>query len=317
MNLIDKMINAADTGHASYMSYLKARSSHPDKWLFVFEGYEDVPYYQAQITIIDTSFYFFPLVVKGKSNVLDVRKLAQQKIGVKDTKVSFFIDHDFDATRNHSYGNDLYVTPSYSIENLCCTDLVFQKILEGEFKMDLEESIADSAELLNLFQARRNELIQSLIDTHSILYQSRTTGIPKMGKINNQINNYVNLTLEKITSKADRNEICRLLGMNETASDADFENEKKEFLKLDQLLYVRGKFLYAFFIEFLKKLKLDRCSKNPTYFSNKRSISFTPDAEQIRVFASCAVPTHCLRSFIGRLSSQASLIDSNVQIPVC
>jgi len=116
--------------------------------LFCFYEGKDTQYYFPRINLVEENHHI--LVCGNKKSVLDAHKLIKMRYSEFRTK--FFIDSDFDVNEELI---DVYITPSYSIENLYCTDKVFSNILKNEFLLNSEDE--EYKILMRLYTQRQKE----------------------------------------------------------------------------------------------------------------------------------------------------------------
>lgn len=127
-----------------FMAYTRLRSKAIDH-IFVLEGKDDPKFYTPHISSSIKSKYEI-ISVNGKTNVLTLREEIRNHPEYRSDSTAFFIDSDFDKIPSKK---DLYVTPTYSIENFYTKSSVFRSIITGEcrlseIKIDPENKIKDS-----------------------------------------------------------------------------------------------------------------------------------------------------------------------------
>lgn len=138
---VEYLTNASGDEHVSFMEYSRKRKNYPFP-IFVIEGKDDPKFYSGILRVFFGHEWDF-ISVGGKSKVLAVRQMIKQNPTYAESPVTFLVDKDFDSTEAES---DLYVTPSYSIENIYCHPKTFEKILIAEcglsnFKIEKREEI--------------------------------------------------------------------------------------------------------------------------------------------------------------------------------
>ncbi|MCK9814473.1 DUF4435 domain-containing protein [Pseudomonas sp. MAFF 302046] len=137
MNL-EKMRASRNNSQVALISYTTVRGKNPEKLICVFEGYEDLPYYETIFNRVGNRIAFASIIAKGKDQVLSLRQ-ALQNNHYQDDKVRFFVDQDFDGLKGYSSGEDIYMTEGYSIENHLADAKILSSLLNSEFKCHADE----------------------------------------------------------------------------------------------------------------------------------------------------------------------------------
>mgnify|MGYP002377767911 CR=1 FL=1 len=136
-NLVDQLRKEAITDCVAYTEFMLQYRKGDDTLYCFFEGYEDRTYYSIRIKNISCANKYADYICGGKDEVLKVHSLIKSNSHYKSIKTGFFLDKDFD---DITYSDDIYVTPTYSIENLYCNKEAFENILIAEFKMTKTDS---------------------------------------------------------------------------------------------------------------------------------------------------------------------------------
>lgn len=175
MNRVQYLTDEADDPVVFFQYYTRKRAKTKD-FICVIEGKDDPKFYTNHI------FYELGgspelLSVDGKSNVLSLRSMLKNNINYKNDLVLYFIDRDYDL-HDMSEG-DLYVTPTYSIENFYCTALTFSRILDGECGLSKADDIKrDDIKCNNIKRDDiKCELMQAFNDYQLIFHNSRYLNI--------------------------------------------------------------------------------------------------------------------------------------------
>jgi len=243
-----------------------------------YEGKDDSKYYNFRVENINSNNKKVShLSCKGKDKVIKLCNILKSKEKVyKEGKLLFFIDKDFDALikqdklKELQKIEDLYITPTYSIENLYTSIGAFHEILKSEFHlMETEENFQ---KLTDLFRLRQNEFHQIMLDVNSWIatqnYFLETLDTEERRKIPyNELNidKFLRINLEKITYKEEN-----LLEFLENKFDESFKMEEievfdkfrelKDKLSQNSQVNFRGKFELEFLTKFLISLK-ERCTQ--------------------------------------------------------
>ncbi len=275
--------------HASpqvLLSYNNWRSTHCTATMVcVVEGNDDVTFYETQGRRVRGQVTWATFVAKGKQQVLELREALKRNQTPHPEKRGYCIDHDFDGTKGAPSGPDLFVTPAYSIENLLVNQTSLTALLRNEFRCHDEHGPSDIERVGRLFEARLAEFFSVMRLANQMLHAARTQGIT-IANCEKNFEKVIHITLERVQAgmaQADiPNRMAQLVGWTSPPDDTILGPSADAFAKLDPLLEWRGKFLFDFFRKFLARLKEDRGSKTPQYFSAKGSgIGFDPAGDMI------------------------------------
>lgn len=119
------------------------------------EGY-DLPYYNSRVEAISGQHSVF-IDSGGKKNVVRAQQYFSSKDAYSDYRKLYFVDSDYD---DNSYlSDDIYVTPCYSVENLCVSDDSFTKIMKGIYKVDIDNPKLDKA--ISFYKAEQEKFMRA------------------------------------------------------------------------------------------------------------------------------------------------------------
>lgn len=311
---IATMHSATRDPSVALMKYNKLRSRHPDGMVFAFEGAEDPVFYSSAVERCGLKYRFHILVVDGKDMVLGLRALLTSSTEAKfGDGVAFFIDADFDNTKGHSPGLDLYVTPCYSIENLVANQSSLQRLLELDFKLYEDALYDDLIKISNLFEAVIKEYESALRETNQLIHFGRTisysTCNSKITSIEESSTKFFRFHAEdfKVTSTHQGNDLKRLVKFDIDFDISNVAHSQNAFNKLSPLTDWRGKFLLAVFCQFIQALVEDRNSSNPKVFSKgKGKIKLNLNSTSpFRILSPICHLPDCLTKFLTSLPSNA------------
>lgn len=296
MNL-EKMRASRNNPQVALISYTTVRGKNPEKLICVFEGYEDLPYYETIFNRVGNSTEFTSIIAKGKDQVLALRH-ALQNNHYQDDKVRFFIDQDFDGMKGHSFGDDIYVTEGYSIENHLADAGILSSLLNSEFKCcpDDESAVKNVNILFDEFLGAFFEIMRPV---NQAIFYARTHDV-KLTNIEDRIGEYFLFTLDSITDK--KSDYFKLIGWPVDLA-RDTSSVESVFSKMDPHMQWRGKFIFELFVKFLHQLKNDRTSDTPRFFAKKAGVKFDPNGEIIRSLASLSAIPPSLSAFVAQFQS--------------
>lgn len=260
-NIVEHLREQSTSDCVAFAEFMLQYKKGDDSLYCFFEGFEDRTYYSIRIENISEVNNYYDFVCGGKEGVKKVHKLIKSNQHYKDVKTSFFIDNDFD---NEEKSGIIYVTPTYSIENLYCTKIAFEKILISEFKMsrtdeDFKKCSANYLQLQNLF----NE--ETLIFNAWLSCQSdyrNTHNLTNRLKIDKKVKSYFEkIVLPDLNSIKNFNELktkenIEKIFENSPKIENEHLNKKIEYLKqINKTENFRGKFLIRFLESYLSRLQ--------------------------------------------------------------
>lgn len=309
---MEKLRKERSSSCVALLKYKMLRSKHQKNLICVFEGNDDIQFYQTFFNRRDEKISFIPFNCEGKDNVLKLRELLKtnQEERSNNCLTAFFIDKDFDGYKDYQPGDDIYCTPTYSIENILVGEEILKELIQGEFHCNNEDGVDDVQKILNIYRERLGEFKDVFFDINLLIYYARTER-KKLRGIERDIRRYAEISIDKIEKKYDENTMLDLLDSADRPDDALLFAKKETFSKLDPIKDWRGKFLYQFFIKFLSDLKCDRGKKFPKYFKKKKKMTFNPDVDVVRALASIAEIPVCLNAFLNNLSCRVKTYIEN------
>ena len=160
--------------HVALHQFNSLRSRHSRLLICVFEGGDDVTFFDTVFRRIVEAIEYLPLVVSGKDQVLGLRALIKHSEVHDRERVRFFIDRDFDGSKGHETGPDLYITPTYSIENLLVSEEVLNGLLRAEFRCSDENGDFDCTSVIKRFREYQKGSQEALADANLLIFFART-----------------------------------------------------------------------------------------------------------------------------------------------
>ncbi len=303
---LDALREARQRAPVVLQRYNNLRSRVSGKLVCAFEGPDDVAFYDAMLPRIKADFEHIPFVCSGKDKVLQLREILQRNVAADSKLVLYFIDRDFDGSKGHDEGSDLYITPCYSIENLIVGSAMLTRLLRGEYRCNDEHAETDVAAICQLFEERLAEFHAAMHEVNFLLFFARKNML-RLASIDNDIRKYISISLATISLKVNTAEIAKLLGYDAAPDPAALQPLASDFAMLNPLLDWRGKFLFAFFRKFLAAIREDRGTKKPNipqHFKGRADVNFQPEGDIVRNLASMINVPDCLRRFIEAYSNK-------------
>lgn len=130
-------------------------NTQPTTLICFVEGH-DLPYYNSRVEAISGKHCIF-IDSGGKKNVIKAYHYFCNNAKYIDYKKLYFVDRDYDD--NSELPAEIYVTPCYSVENLCVSDNSFIKMMKGVYNVDLDNPKLNSA--VSFFKTERDKFISA------------------------------------------------------------------------------------------------------------------------------------------------------------
>jgi hypothetical protein len=273
-----------------------------------FEGYEDRTYYAIRIENISNAEKYKDYICGGKDEVLKVHSLIKQNQHYKSVKTGFFIDKDFDS---QAYSDEIYETPTYSIENLYCCKEAFEKILTSEFRLKPEDN--DYTKCLSIYLNLQESFNQETFLLNAWLacqadYRNEN-GIKTRLNIDKRVKVYFDkIALPDLSGIKPFPEFSTKENIEIIFKDAQPIDQNKlqikisEFQTLNLTERFRGKFLLRFLESFLCRLQ-SVFGTNSTLFEKKFSCSLRFEYATIcSNLSQYAMTGNCLKQYIKKVS---------------
>lgn len=251
----DKMYEESECIESIFMSYITAKAA--DNIFLFFEGKDDFKYYIQRITINVPGKVLKKFDCGNKSNVIQIHKrIKEQSAHSKKNAKLFFVDKDFDV--NENIDDDIYITPTYSIENLYFTDIALEHMLKGEIGLS-DNSIEDVKDLdiaFNYIKKYRDCIIDNILYGNAYyslqIRKSKERGIDRPNLTS--IKGY-----DQIKGLSSRADFERIIENYIDVTDDEVDEECQR-LRSDPICLLRGKYILE---------KLPECINTIVECSNK------------------------------------------------
>ncbi|WP_167016797.1 DUF4435 domain-containing protein [Chitinophaga sp. Cy-1792] len=288
--------------NVAYQTFIKHVGEDKKGYFYFIEG-KDAPYYNLRVKNRLDKLQLFPIQCGGKSKVLKVYELIKNHEVYLKYKIGYFVDLDFDDRLNN---DDIYETPTYSIENLYCYPEVMGEVLKNEFALsEVDEGyqnilkhyvkmLTEATAAQSLFNAwyyclkekKRNENLN-------------TTGVALDDTFKK---GYIFVDLLEIVRKYD---LGRIRTDFKTAIDCD-EKRINEidayFNSTDMVSCLRGKYLIEFFHKFLVLVSKD--SVTDQKLSKAGLVCHVNLKTIISMYSQYAHTPACLINYLGKIPSE-------------
>ena len=297
MSLRDKMSEEAECVEAIFLSYTLTKSSQ--KIFLFFEGIDDFKYYCPRISFVCNDKKYKKYDCNCKKNVLRIHSMITNQT-VKDNKsiTMFFVDKDYDD--NSNIDNDIYITPTYSIENLYFTDWAIENMIRAE--MGLSEHSKDDENDFNVAYNYvinfRDKIIKDILYGNACY----SLQIKKSHEIDGVKPNLS--AIKRYDDIANISEFKDIKGKIKNyieVSDDEIE-EEYERLKSDAIRYIRGKYMLEKMSKCIQKIEEESnkgANHERHWFSKKRRMRLnTSESTLISDLSNYAETSRCLINYI-------------------
>lgn len=250
----DGLLASAENESTYFMDFNSKCTEYGTSYAYCFVENYDLSFYPHRVEdILGCKATGIPC--DGKKNVLSVFALVKSKPEYEKYTTRFFVDADFDD--NSTIDSRIYVTTSYSIENLFTDEEVISRILESEYQVRPQDTNGKHKKCLALYRKELDVFHQSVLLLNAWYRAEKHRGLSKEMKVNlgeSVPTNMLNLTIGSISAvytKATLEEkypLAHKLTDDEIAYNSDFLKDNCQML--------RGKFEIQFldkFFEFLNK----------------------------------------------------------------
>lgn len=304
MSRAETIFEASNADEAIYLKLLKFRGACGQPNVLLVEGNDDVTFIDTCLCRCNPGARRKVAIYNcnGKGNVLKLHDLIDESMVIDLDNFWCFIDKDFDGIRGHPPSEKIWMTPTYSFENLLVSDVVLNALLSGEFRCNDADGVQDAVKVRSHFEAFLTSYTSALRFANLCAFHARLHNIETHshdGTITPTIS--VDYPIAK-TSLTDE-EILSRMGRVKPLERFQVMTSEEAFDKLDPLMEWRGKFLFAAFVAFLEALKHDRGRKEPSIFTTRAKMTFDPRTDSVRTFSSLAVLPDCLKSYLDSIPS--------------
>ncbi|MEO3713070.1 DUF4435 domain-containing protein [Roseateles flavus] len=276
------------------------RSHCRDCIVFAFEGIEDKTIYFHWLRQINPGMKYEFLVCSGKAQVLEFRELLRRDLtGLRDS-IFFFVDRDFDDLRGVEFGDDIFMTETYSIEN----QLVCHKVLEGIMNVDLH--CHGEPECRRTVLRKFDELYDSFLSITEALnrriFLARTLSIRNSKPFPDKIRLLANVELLHVSS-TDLDPM-QIVVLDREPTEQEVSAHEDAFKTLNRRDRYRGKFALLFFQRWLELLGEERNKPDSEIFKGLERKNTANGRLSLDSLAAKSVPPEGFKNFIDRIFSK-------------
>lgn len=294
MSLLTDMENECECIEAFYQEYIQ--NKHSDIIFLYFEGKDDYKYYLGKLSTYRNGREIRKYDCNGKQKVVELHNMIS-KHSIRTTKgvTLFFVDKDYDV--NNDFSEDIYVTPTYAIENFYISDSAFKNFLIGEWGLssNMNDSDRDDFEkALNYFRTERTRIIESMIYANAwySLQKKKSKGKKNPPKLS-AIKEYKN-----IKDIRDKNILHGMVPFAIAVSEEEIVQEI-DYLNEAPVERIRGKYFEQTMYKVFEKIIQEGNKSVQTEFNRKHSINLNVGKDNmISILSNYADVPNCLAKYI-------------------
>lgn len=298
MVTVDELLEKAEEAPVLFMKFKAKVSLYGESRIYCFVEDYDMPYYSALINALKAEDWT-SIRCKGKEKVLEIHDYLKDMQSYNQYAKRFFVDRDYDD--NSSLDDDIYVTPSYSIENLYLTDECMRKVLETEYELDPVDDEEIFNKTMSLFQSKRDEFHQAVLlfnAWYACLHDDPSWSHDDVCLDNKFPKDLMAYSIENpITctySLADIESKYPVL-INVTTQKIE---DKKKALKVNLTYNLRGKYEIEFLYKFILFLNQDAGTRARQFTKKKKNFNFGLDGALSAVSQYATIPED-LKTYIS------------------
>ncbi len=298
MGYLEEMIAEEDGVEIIFKQYVEVHNNVD--YIFFFEGKDDFNYYEPRITAHIGTKGYETFNCDGKKNVLEVQRMIKTKTRKgQDEHRLYFVDRDFDIT--FSYDDEVYVTPTYAIENFYVSDSAIRNTIKGLWGLSGVMSPDDKTDYetaINILKSERDAFINKTIIGNAWYSLQKRKG--------EQIGTFVNLSpIKDYTGIIDVKSIDELEKKVPNSIPISEKEIKEEINRLNRnpVESLRGKYFEQFMPRIYGKIIQDGNQKdsNRKHFKKKHKVRGQISSnDMIRLFSCYADMPDCLVQYLSK-----------------
>lgn len=313
INIVEEAKQESESKLVAYAEFILDFKKNNNHIYCFYEGIDDRSFYSIRVQLsVSNEKEIFHYNCYGKTNVIDLQKLLSINKIYSESSLVYFVDKDFD---KNDCDHRIYITPTYSIENLYSIDDAFKNILVNEYQIG--KSSKTYTEAIELYQSTKQNFHNKILFINAFL--SCQADLRQTYNLSTRL--FIEKSLQKYFSKDifdkcvtinfDINlpdDIMSSEGLEKIFNDAQkipqeqFQDKVTKFQSIDQCTLFRGKFELKFLISFLTRFQ-GEIAKKSSIFSSKHTTSLRFEyATAISQLTNSAYTPICLREYLKKLN---------------
>jgi Protein of unknown function (DUF4435) len=263
-HLVEKLKSSRDSPAALKTKFIMARSRCGQLPIFAVEGPDDKVVYSQWIRRIRGDLRYEYFVCSGKKQVLALKIILDRDLHDLGSSVFYFIDRDFDELAGHVHSPCIFMTETYSVENLLVCEQVLEDILKVELHCEANPEVRQG--IVALFHKVYGDFLQCTAELNRRLFASKKVPIPRQGDFPNRINQIAVVHLDRVETHVRTPQ--EIIALTREPTIAEMQSIERDFIDLGPKERFRGKFAFLFFKRWIEELVGDYSSANTSYFGS-------------------------------------------------
>ena len=314
MERVNAMMDASKSYAVKFLEVTRIYNKNQDIYACIFEG-EDEKYYAPRLSMYIGDGSWAGINSGGKKVTLELHQLLSSHPEYRKFRFACFVDRDYEHWMTISDPGSLYVTATYSIENLYTSIIAIRLIISAEFGLsEFGECFADYEKCIKAYSKALDAFCEcaQYFNYYAKAHRIMERDDKKSKKLN--INNVkiadlacIDLHQVSINYDASRPELLFKDGKDLVIEPDALCEARATLPRQEWERQFRGKQQLEFLRIYLTKLKADRCSENPAFFSNRGNVKLGLSKENcISELSQYAETPPCLREFLEKFAHKSS-----------
>lgn len=261
--LIESMRDARDVPAVMKSRLAALRAVDPDVCVIAFEGIDDKTVYYHWIKQIVPVFVYEPFVCKGKTKVLQLKKMLEQDLGGLSNGVLYVIDRDFDDLCGHQSADELFMTQAYSFENYLVNESVLDELLKNELHCHAEPTCREGVR--QLFRRQYTDFLSVTKDLNFRVFVAKKCRIQRAKELPKTLSRVATVSLSSVTPAQEP--VCAQAVLAREPTAEEYAELDVDFANLNPEERYRGKFALMFFGHWLGLLAKERNNASSALFN--------------------------------------------------
>lgn len=247
---LEEMKAARHGGAVLKLRLITLRSEAPDVAVLALEGDDDKVVYSQWIRRIRPALPYEMFPCYGKKGVRELKRTVARDLGGLERNLFYLVDRDFDDLRGFSDDVNVYMTPSYSVENFIVSDDVVAELLRSEFPCHARPELR--SQILKLFEQDYESFLAVTRELNWRVYLARRIPLPLPKRLPASVNAIARIELGAVAPCAVTPPDAVPFGREPTNDEISVL--EIEFAALEPRSRYRGKFAYKFFRDWISRL---------------------------------------------------------------
>lgn len=312
MERVVAMTEASKSYAVKFLEVTRIYNKCNDIYACIFEG-EDEKYYAPRLNMYLGEGSWAGVNSGGKEITTKLHRCLIKHPEYRMFRFACFVDQDYEHWMTNPEPSTLYVTATYSIENLYTSVATVASIISAEFGLsEFGEHSADYTKCLQAYGAALDSFCECVqyFNYYAKAYRimERDGKKRKRLNINNvKVNDLVCIDFHNVRINYDSSkpELLFRDGQDLVVEAEAYAEARTSLPREMWSLRFRGKQQLEFLRVFLTKLKTDRCCDSPKFFEKKGNVRLALSKENcISELSQYAETPSCLKLFLNNLASK-------------